>query len=56
MRETLRDLGAKGRQDLRKLRDELDELRRQQGELSVRLAKVEARKVGRPGKRPRRSK
>lgn len=54
LREALRDLGGKGKQDLRRLREELEELRRQHGELSARLAKVEAQaaSAGRP-RRPR---
>jgi aminopeptidase N len=43
IREALRDLGAKGRNELRRLRDEIDELRRAHDELRVRLGKLEAR-------------
>ena len=43
IREVLRDLGAKGRQEMRRVRDELDELRRAHDELRTRLGKLEAR-------------
>ena len=41
--EVLRDLGSRGRRAVDALREELDELRRQHGELSVRLSKLEER-------------
>ncbi|MCC6522354.1 MAG: HEAT repeat domain-containing protein [Polyangiaceae bacterium] len=41
IREALRDLGARGKKELRRLRDEVQTLRREHGELRARLSKVE---------------
>jgi aminopeptidase N len=42
-REVLRDLAARGRNETRRLREDLDALRRRGDELRVRLSKVEAK-------------
>lgn len=42
IREVLRTLGGKGKKELSRLRDELETLRRDHGELQARMAKVEA--------------
>jgi aminopeptidase N len=46
IREVLRDLGGRGRRDMRGLREEVDELRKQHGELKARMSKLEARLNG----------
>jgi hypothetical protein len=43
IREVLRDLGAKGRRETRRLGEEFDQLRRDHTELKSRLAKIEER-------------
>ena len=43
IRETLRDLGPRGKRDLRRLRDEMDLLRREHGELKARMSRLEGR-------------
>jgi aminopeptidase N len=42
-REVLRDLGGKGRKETRRLREELEQVRRAHQELSARVSKLEER-------------
>ena len=46
IRETLRDLGAKGQGELKRLREELSTVHREHAELKARLSKLEARAEG----------
>jgi aminopeptidase N len=46
IREVLRDLAAKGKKELRRLRDDIDQLRREHGELKARVSKIEGRTGG----------
>jgi len=41
LREVLRDLGGSGKREVERLRDELEVMRREQGELKARLSRVE---------------
>jgi aminopeptidase N len=43
IREVLRDLGGRGRRELRRMREELEDLRRQHADLRARLSKLEDR-------------
>ena len=43
IREVLRDLGGRSRRDIQRLRDELDQVRRESNDLATRLAKLEER-------------
>jgi aminopeptidase N len=54
IREVLRDLGGKGRRETRRLREELDDLRREHAELKVRLSKIEERVGDKPKRRRKR--
>ncbi len=50
VREVMRDLGARGRRETRRLREEVDHLRRAQDELAARLSKLEER--AKPDEKP----
>ena len=54
IREVLRELAARGERELRRLRDELDQLRRDHGELRARLSKLEERSKHEPAPAKRR--
>ena len=51
IRETLRDLGGEGKRAIEPLREELEKLRGDHGELKARMAKLEARFAG--GEKPK---
>ncbi len=51
-REVLRDLSGRGRRETRRLRDELDQLRRAHQEVSARLSKLEERAAAERKKKP----
>lgn len=45
IREVLRDLTGKGRREIKRLQEELEEMAREQADLKARLARLEAKKV-----------
>jgi aminopeptidase N len=54
IREVLRDLGGRGRREMRRMREELEDLRRQHTELRGRLSKIEDRLASEKSKPVRR--
>ncbi|HSN98547.1 MAG TPA: M1 family aminopeptidase, partial [Candidatus Nanopelagicales bacterium] len=55
LREVLRDLGGSGKREVERLRDELDALRREHGDLKARIAKLEGVQQAKPGKKGEKS-
>ena len=51
LRESLRDLGARGKRELRTLRSDLELLRREHEQLKIRLTRLEARGEAKPKKK-----